>query len=763
MKESEARYRNLTRMAPVGIFHAGPDGAFRYVNRRWCRIAGLEPDEALGDGWARGVASAERSAVMKEWREAVGGGRSSSQEYSFRLPDGTLRQVYVRAEPERSEDGRVVGYVGTVVDVTELLEARREVSTRERELDIATRNLPITLARVDRDLRYRMARGDFWSWWGVSEREVPGRHVRDVVGPELYTRIEPFLMKALEGHRADFELEVPTPGGSRWMRAVLVPELDVEGEVEGYFSLVLDVTARKEEERARLRTERRYAAILDNSPDAILSADESGRILLFNKGAERVFGYEASEVIGRPLEILVPPGLRTAHREHVEEFARGPAMWRSMYDRGEISGRRKSGDTFPAEAVIGKVEDEGEWLVTAIVRDVTDRKRLEEQYLQSQKMEALGRLAGGVAHDFNNVLSSLMGKVELMRLGLSQSDPLRSDLDEVLEDCERAASLTRQLLVFSRQQVLEPRVVDVSSVVAGIESMLRRIIGEDVLLSIDAAADAGTVRIDPTQLEQILLNLSVNARDAMPKGGELSVSVREETVEPGSERASQGVESGAYVVLDVSDTGCGMDREVLSKIFEPFYTTKTVGKGTGLGLSTVFGIATRAGGHVTVHSEPGRGSRFTILLPRVGDAETSTSKEGDRGRGVGSETILVVEDDESVRSSIQALLARHGYEVLAAKDAEEAFELVRGTEASIDLLLSDIIMPRVGGRELARRLRAEYPGVKTLFMSGYAGDASQGEPLPQEHVLQKPFSVAELCSKVRSALDRREQELRTEV
>jgi PAS domain S-box-containing protein len=379
------------------------------------------------------------------------------------------------------------------------------------------------------------------------------------------------------------------------------------------------------------------------------------------------------------------------------------------------------------------------------VQDITDRRRLEEQLLQSQKMEAIGRLAGGVAHDFNNLLTAIIGYADLLARRVKGTPRLEHNVAEILEAAERAAGLTRQLLAFSRKQVLQPRVLSLNAAVADIESMLRRVIGEDVQLVTALAEGLGRVRADPTQLEQVILNLAVNARDAMPDGGRLTL-----------ETANVEMDGGRYVALAVTDSGVGMDAETRSRVFEPFFTTKEPGKGTGLGLAMVYGIVAQSGGSIRVHSEPGRGTTFKVFLPRVDDPPTDPPRS-ERPAGGGVETLLVAEDEDGVRALICEVLRDLGYRVLEAPRPERAVELLAGDGPPVHLLLTDVVMPGMDGRQLAQRLTALRPGLRVLYMSGYTGEAIARHGV-LEHgtlLLQKPFTPEALARSVRQALDAR--------
>jgi PAS domain S-box-containing protein len=391
-------------------------------------------------------------------------------------------------------------------------------------------------------------------------------------------------------------------------------------------------------------------------------------------------------------------------------------------------------------------------------RDVTEKKRLEEQLRQAQKMEAVGRLAGGIAHDFNNILTAVIGYNSLLLGRLGEADPARREVAEVEKAAQRAASLTRQLLAFSRQQVLEPKVVNINRLVAEVDQMLRRLIGEDIDLATVLDAHLGNTKVDSGQLEQVVLNLALNARDAMPHGGKITIETANVDLDENYARQHVTARPGSYVMLAVSDTGCGMDAETQSRVFEPFFTTKEMGKGTGLGLSTVYGIVKQSGGYVWVYSELGRGTTFKIYLPRVeGDIEQLKPAVLETEIAGGAETILVVEDDEGIRNLICEILEMNGYTVLKASDGNEALALAARSERPIHLTITDVVMPGVDGRELAKRLAIVRPDLKVLFMSGYASDAVLHNGIVEEGTpfLQKPFTPAALARKVRRVLDSR--------
>jgi signal transduction histidine kinase len=419
-------------------------------------------------------------------------------------------------------------------------------------------------------------------------------------------------------------------------------------------------------------------------------------------------------------------------------------------------GLRSDGERFPVEVSQSGADGYGEGSRTLIVRDVTDRRRLEAQLRQAQRMEAVGRLAGGVAHDFNNLLTVISGYTEMLLDDLPSGDRLRDPVLMMRQAGEQAAALTSQLLAFSRRQVIEPQVLELNSVVSNLTKMLRRLIGEDIELSVALAADLDRVRIDPRQVEQILMNLSVNARDAMPHGGRVTIETANATVDEHFAQFTPGLIPGRYVLLAVTDSGLGMDENTRSRIFEPFFTTKDPGKGTGLGLAMVYSIVQQAKGHIEVYSELGHGTVFKLYLPSVDGVDQPKEATDDQAASLqGTETILLVEDAEGVRALLQDVLTMYGHQVLVARDGEEGIRLANDHTGPIDLIITDIVMPRMGGRELVERVVTTRPTVRALYLSGYTDEAVMRHGVLEAGAafLQKPFTARQLMTKVRQILD----------
>jgi PAS domain S-box-containing protein len=495
-------------------------------------------------------------------------------------------------------------------------------------------------------------------------------------------------------------------------------------------------------------------ALLESASQAIVGVDREGRIVLANRRADEIFGYPREELMGQRIEMLLPESRRGHHVQERDEYFSHPRI-RPMGTGMDLAARRKNGTEFPVEVSLSYVEAEGGVYAIAFVSDISQRKQLEEQLVHAQKMEAVGRLAGGVAHDFNNMLTVIAGYNRMILDELSPMDPLRGYAEEVLKAADRAGALTNQLLAFSRRQIMRPRVVGVNVVLAQTEKMLNRLIGEDVELVMRLDPNAGNIKADPLHVEQAVVNLAVNARDAMPLGGRLTIETENVYLDENYARTHMGVKPGEFVLIAVSDTGHGMDAETRRRIFEPFFTTKEKGKGTGLGLATVYGMIKQTGGDIWVYSEPGSGSTFKLYFPRVSEPPSDPA-EDDAGLAnrAGGETILMVEDEQAVRELTVRILRQLGYAILMASSGAEALEISLAHEGTIDLLLTDVVMPGMSGRHLADQLLVERPGTKVLFLSGYTENTVVHHGVLDAGVnfLPKPFSRESLAKKLRDVL-----------
>ena len=512
---------------------------------------------------------------------------------------------------------------------------------------------------------------------------------------------------------------------------------------------VLGALRRRQEITER---EEYFRALIEQAQDIIAVVDAAGAIRYASPSASRLLGYAPGELMGLLMvELVHPDDVAPTLQVFTEGVASGQGV-RLL----ELRFRHKDGSYRMLEAVGRYLLDDP--LVQGVVinaRDVTERKSLERQLLQAQKMEAVGRLAGGVAHDFNNVLTAILGYTGLLLDGLPTLSPLRPDLEEIRRAAERGAGLTHQLLAFSRKQVLETRVLDLNELVADMDRLLQRLLGEDIAVVTNLDRALGAVRADPAQLEQVVVNLAVNARDAMPHGGRLMIETRNAELDDSYTREHAPVQPGRYVMLALSDTGTGMTPETMSHVFEPFFTTKEAGKGTGLGLSTVYGIVKQSGGYVWCYSEPGHGTTFKVYLPRVDEPIDRLPARAATGPTRGSETILLVEDEAELRALTRRVLEKHGYTVLDADSAGAGMALERDHTGPIHLLLTDVVLPGASGRMLADELLTRRAWLKVLFMSGYTEDAVVHRGVLAAHTafIQKPFSAEGLAAKVREVLD----------
>ena len=585
---------------------------------------------------------------------------------------------------------------------------------------------------------FRAARADVLGKQAVStlvppalrdaHRQELARHVAagdsDVVGRRIET----------VGMRAD---------GSQFPIEMAVTPLEVQGR-HLLIAFVRDITDRRRAEDALRASGRQFRALFEGSLDAMVVADDEGRYVEVNPAACELHGLPRPALLGHWIGDFAAPGF---------DFQ---ATWDEMHAtqgvRGEMRLHRADGVQRDLDLVATADFLPGSHLV--VMRDVTDRKQLEAQLRQSQKMEAIGRLAGGVAHDFNNLLSVIAGYAELLLRGLAADSPQRSKGEEIVKAASRAAGLTRQLLAFSRQQVLQPKIFDLNSVVSEMETMLERLIGVDILLDTRLDSNLGRVRADPGQVEQCVMNLVVNARDAMPNGGRITLTTRNVSMDEGYVREHLGSRTGPYVLLEVADNGVGMDAETQAHIFETFFNTKDKGKGTGLGLATSYGVIKQSGGYIWVDSRPGKGSTFYVFLPRVDGVEDAISPTvPEPAHAITGETILVVEDQEAVRRLMREILQMSGYVVLEAASGKDALRISGEHDAPIRLMVTDVVMPGMSGPDLGARLRAARPEMKVLYISGYADDAMDEAVHEGAAFLQKPVKAADLERTVRRLLE----------
>lgn len=587
--------------------------------------------------------------------------------------------------------------------------------------------------------------------YGYSAEEIIGKSILTIAPPELH----PDIQKILEGLRQgksfeQFETTRLTKAGRLIdVSMTISPIRNSEGQIIGASTIGRDVTERKRMEAALAQSEQDYRGLFDNAHDALLIFSPEDEVIIdVNKRACEIYGFSKSEFIGMSLESItkdVPNGKKHIKRTVESEEFQGFETVQFRKDGGEIY----------LEINSALVNYKGRKVLLSINRDITARKLLEEQFRQSQKMDAVGRLAGGIAHDFNNLLTAIIGYSQLALRSVDRDTPLLNNFVEIEKAGKRAATLTNKLLAFSRKQVIQPKILNLNHVITDIEKMLARLIGENIEIILSLCDPLWLVKVDMGQIEQVLVNLVVNARDAMPNGGRLIIETSNVTLDENYARQHLGVEPGDYTMLSVNDIGIGMDDYTLSHIFEPFFTTKEAGKGTGLGLSTVYGIVKQNAGHIWVYSEPNLGTAFKVYFPRIKDGVESNAQVEPVDSAKGKETILVVEDEDSVRNLVRQILLSKGYTVLEASNGVDALLLLEQQSQPVHVIITDVIMPFMSGREFADKATDKNKDMKVLFMSGYTDDAimPHGVLDPGVAFIQKPFTTASLALKVRDLLD----------
>ena len=754
LRVSEARYRRLFETAQDGILILdAQSGMITDVNPFLTTLLDYSREDFLGKTlWDIGA--------FKQIKESKAAFRELQNKEYIRYENLPLearsgRRVNVEfVSNVYDESGKRVIQCN-IRDITARKQGEALLHESQQRLADIIASAMDSIITVDEQHRVVLFNGAAGKMFGCSEAEAVGQSIERFI-PQRF-------LGAHSGHIRAFG-ETNRAMGS--MQTILARRSDGEEfEIEASISqtessgkkiftvIMRDVSMRKQSEDALRRSEERFSKAFRNNPLAItISTEAEGRYSDVNDAFLDLLGYQRKDVIGRTaaeLHFWVEPSDRGEMiRQLKEEHAVARRQMRYRTAKGKIR---------EAEVWAESIEVDGQRSVLAITRDVTEMTQLEGQLRQAQKMEAVGRLAGGIAHDFNNLLGIILGYSDISLGLIAPENPVNRYISETKKAAKRAALLTKQLLAFSRKQVIFPRILDLNELVRNATEMFLRLVGEDVTVEFRPHGTLSSIKADAGQIEQVLMNLVVNARDAMPKGGRIIIETGEAELDDDYVSIHQGSHAGQYVVLAVSDTGCGMDETIQAQIFEPFFTTKEVGHGTGLGLSTVYGIVKQSEGNILVYSEPGKGTTFKIYFPRVGaKAEALVSSHDEVEPRGQSETILVVEDDKTLRGLTIKLLVDGGYRVIEAKDGEDALRIMSASEAAIDLLLTDVIMPQKSGPDLVKQVEKGHPETRVLFMSGYSNDMVKrhGLLMQEDSFLEKPFTKRALLVKVYSALHR---------
>jgi len=761
LRETQRLLEEAQAVAEVGgwVAQLDPDAPV-YWSKESYRIAGLTNDTPLTVNrlFEQVVHPDDRAAVQQAFRAANAANALFESEHRLVRPDGETRWVCARGRFERDANGAPLRVIGTMQDITE----RRRVLDRLSASEGRYRRIVETTSEgvwlSDASYLTTFVNQPMADMLGYTRDEMVGQTVFMCLTDQGRARaIAKFELRRRGGSSDTYENCYRRKDGTTlWALARTNPIFDENGEFAGTVGLLTNMTERRQFEEAR----NQLAAIVESSHDAIFSRSLSGTVTSWNRAAAELFGYTTEEIIGQPNTILLPADRQSEVLGILARVCDGKSV---DLDTARV---RKDGSLVEVSVLASPIRNSEGAVIGAslIARDITDRReneallqRSHEQLRQSQKMEAIGVLAGGVAHDFNNILSVILSYTTMVIDDLKPNDPSRADLEEVHTAGLRAADLTRQLLAFSRQQVLQPAVLDLTEIVGGLQRMLVRVLGEDILLSVLDTQRVGMVYADAGQIEQVLMNLVVNARDATPRGGSVTIELSNAILDAEYAKEHPEVTPGRYVMISVTDTGTGMDRPTRERMFDPFFTTKEEGKGTGLGLSTVHGIVQQSGGHIRVFSELGVGTTFKVYLPRTDREAESTVPAVPTAFGSfrGSETILLVEDEDQVRTVVRSILRKQGYNVLEAQNGGEAFLIAEKFVGTIHLLLTDVVMPRMSGREVAERLVPTRKDMRVLFVSGYTKDTTVHHAALEAGVafLSKPLTPESLAKKVREVLD----------
>jgi two-component system, cell cycle sensor histidine kinase and response regulator CckA len=779
-------FEQMSQASPDALSIADSEHRVLWANQTFATMFGYSPEEIVGQPLESLVVPSNRLAESKWVTESLAKGERITLETKRRKKDGTLRDVSVSCAPLLL-DGKVVGFYAGYHDISDRkrVEALSSALYRVAEKSSSAHELQQFFAAVHGIVDELMHARNFYIAiydpatellsfpYFVDEQDSapPPKKLTKGLTDYLIRTGEPLLatpevLEAMEnrgevarnGSKSLDWMGVPLKVNNHTFGALVVQTYSKNIRYGERDKEILTFVARqvasaveiKRNEQALRRSEARYRSLVQSSVYGIYRSSLEGRFLDINPALITMLGYGSPEevlLLDPENDVFAQP---EEHDRLIEEFRRSGRL-----DGFEVKWKRKDGTAITVR-ISGRAvssADEPADVLEAIAEDVTDRRALEDQFRQAQKMEAVGRLAGGVAHDFNNLLMVISGYAEVILAQVDPASPLLEKGRAIQLAADRATTLTRQLLAFSRKQLLELKVVDVNAIVQDMERLLRPLIGENIDLVTVLSPEAAHTRADAGQLEQVIMNLVVNAKDAMPAGGRLTLRTENVVLDEDHRRGQQFIRPGNYVTLMVSDTGMGMDRETQSRIFEPFFTTKEKGKGTGLGLSTVYGIVKQSGGYVMVQSELGRGTTFQIYLPLVEGAAEKHSVAVPEAVG-GTETILLVEDEESVRQLVRDTLAAKGYKVLEAENGEAGFAAAASYQEKLDLVITDVVMPGMGGREMVKQLIETRPGIKVLYLSGYTEDAiiSDGSIEKGTAFLQKPFTLQSLSRKVREVL-----------
>ncbi len=762
-KDSGAKYRGLLEAAPDAMVVVNQAGEIVLLNLQAEKQFGYRRDELLGqqvtniipEGFAERLIADDLRSAEDALAQQIGTGI----ELSARRKDGSEFPIEIMLSPLESAEGILV--TAAIRDISVRKDADQHLIQMEGRYRGLLEAAPDAMVVVNQAGEIVLLNLQAEKQFGYRRDELLGQQVTNIIPEGFAERLIADDLRSAEDALAQqigtgIELSARRKDGSEFPIEIMLSPLE---SAEGILvtAAIRDISVRKDADQHLIQMEGRYRGLLEAAPDAMVVVNQAGEIVLLNLQAEKQFGYRRDELLGQQVTNIIPEGF--AERLIADDLRSAEDALAQQIGTGiELSARRKDGSEFPIEIMLSPLESAEGILVTAAIRDISVRKDAENQLLQAQKLESIGRLAGGIAHDFNNMLFAIHGYAELLAQDLVSRDHARLDpyrllfsVNAISQAAERATALTAQLLAFSRQQVVNATVLDLNAAVTTIEPMVNQLIGENVKLVLKLDPAAGHVRADAGQIDQIVVNLVVNGRDAMPTGGTVTIETSNVAFDTSYTIEHFDVKPGPYVLLAVTDTGVGMDRTTREHIFEPFFTTKDVGKGTGLGLATTYGIVRQAGGHIWVYSEPGRGSAFKLYFPRV-DAPVESRPPVAAGNMVGMGRILVVEDEPAIRDMTTQLLERAGFEVIAVADGIEAIAAALRAPP-VDVLITDVVMPNLSGIELAEQMMDRYPLLGVVLLSGYTAETLDLERVTSRGAtfVPKPITSNQLLQTVLQA------------
>lgn len=785
--EKDRLFASLAEAAPVGVFRTDSDGAYIVSNSLWRRFSGLEDADASGEGWLMSVHPEDRERIREAWYGAAAGGETFKEEYRYRRPDGQVTWVIGEAVPVAPGSGRPAGYIGTVTDISERKRIEKVMECLSVDLarltgadyfsaavarltDLLDADAAVIARITGRDREKIRTVAMIRDGWTEEDfiYDAAGTPCANIIGGMAGEQDVILVEDDLTAQYPGFELACEL-GTRSYAAAPLVNE---RGEIFGNIfcmwrsplpdsrftmsTLKLFAVA-VGAQMAQESSVRKYQDLFEFAPDALVMVENNGDIAYMNRHAETLFGWNRSELIGQPVELLVPPQHRDGHVSARQAFAREPGNRRMAARRPDLVGMRKDGTVFPVEINLAPIGTDDEALTAAAVRDVTERRQMSRKLAQSTKIEAIGNLSGGIAHDYNNYLAVIIGNLDLIAESDELGEESASLLEMALDAAERGADLSRSLLAFSRRQPLRPVLTDLNERIEAVTELIQRMLGKSIGVEISLQPGLPPVRVDSAQFDSCIVNLATNARDAMGGEGTLTIMTHRLHVDPATQTQRAEMKAGDYVAIEVTDTGEGIAEEIREKVFDPFFTTKPQGQGTGLGLSMVYGFVRQSGGQVELISDLESGTTVRLLLPAETKAARSAPAPAPKAAPVGGvEHILVVEDNANLRRAVTTSISSLGYRVTSAANADAALGILEEHAAGIDLVFSDVVMPgEVDGFALANLIATRYPDVRVLLTSGFPGHMEEIETglQPASRILQKPYRKEQLARAIRETVE----------